>query len=65
LIKIFVLFSCCLNNKFLLYLLSNKMGNESGPERVIGVGNGKRDWQQQARSGSGAQWVAASVKVDF
>jgi hypothetical protein len=38
LIKFSVLFSCCLNNKLLCYLLSNEVGNRSKPEWVIGVG---------------------------
>jgi hypothetical protein len=36
--KISILFSCCLNNKLLLYLLSNEVGNGSRSEWVIGAG---------------------------
>jgi hypothetical protein len=47
LIKFSVLFSYYLNNKLFLYLLSNKVGNRNGPERV---------WSGQRQAGT----VAAS-----
>jgi hypothetical protein len=35
LINFFILFFCCLNNKLILYLLSNEVGNENGPEQML------------------------------
>jgi hypothetical protein len=44
-------------------LLSNEVGNGSRPEQTRA--GPKRDRQQQARPGSDAQRVSASIKVNF
>jgi hypothetical protein len=60
LIKISILFFCCLNNELLLYLLSNKVVNGSGSERVIREG---LEWAAASRTSTAAndtgQWRAA------
>jgi hypothetical protein len=58
--KFSIFFSCCLNNKLLIYLLSNEVGNGSRSERVIGEGP---EWATASRTSAAAndtgQWRAA------